>query len=246
MLSKSSAKYIQSLQHKKFRDEYGVFVAEGDKLVLEMIQSAQFEPVSLYAVEAWQAEHAASLKSVEHLIHTIPQETLERISGMPSPNKVLGVFRQKVWVLPTRFEGVTLMLDDLRDPGNLGTIIRTADWFGVQHILCSEQTVEVYNPKVVQSTMGSINRVQIHYTSLEQMVSMHSAIPLYAALLEGESVKNIQPKKPCFLMIGNEANGISPQLLSLPHHAVCIPGAGRAESLNAAIATSILLYHFTT
>lgn len=246
MLSKSSAKYIQSLQHKKFRDEYGVFVAEGDKLVWEMMVSRRFEPVSLFCVPEWHEAHAAVLSTQESIVHRIRPEELERLSGMPSPNKVLGVFRKKVWELPTAWDGVVLMLDDIRDPGNLGTIIRTADWFGVHHIVCSEQTVELYNPKVIQSTMGSLNRVQVHYTSLVNVLKQHPKMPMYAALLQGASLKEMPPQKPCFLMIGNEANGISAELLTCPHYAVRIPGGGQTESLNAGIAASILLYHFTT
>lgn len=246
MLSKSSAKYIQSLQHKKFRDEYGMFVAEGDKLVCELIQSAQFEPVHVYGLDVWQSEHAALIKPYESILTLIEPDELGRISGMPSPNQVLGVFRQKRWEMPETIEGVTLLLDDLRDPGNFGTIIRTADWFGVRHIICSEHTVEMYNPKVVQSTMGSINRVRIHYTSLEDVLNQHADVPVYAALLNGASIQQVRPQKPCFLMIGNEANGISSSILKHPHHPVTIPGAGNAESLNAAVAASILLYHFTT
>lgn len=246
MFSKSSAKYIQSLQHKKFRDDNGVFVAEGDKLVLEMLQSGVFEPKLIFGVEEWFNKHNDLLEKYHTIAAIVSTEELERISGMPSPNKVLGAFYKRSFDMPKNFSGVTLMLDDIRDPGNLGTIIRTADWFGVQHIICSETCVDMYNPKVVQGTMGSINRMKLYYADLNQVIDQHPNIPVCAAVLNGKSVKDMKVLPNCFLVIGNEANGISSALLEKVTYQVSIPGAGTAESLNAAIAAAILLYHFST
>lgn len=243
MLSKSSIKYIQSLQHKKFRDLNGVFLVEGSKLVLDMLTSGTFEPVKIYAIDSWREnlKNKNLLSFVEH----VTDAELERISAMPSPNKVCGIFKMKVSEKPPKPVGLTLVLDDIKDPGNLGTIIRTADWFGVKHIICSRNTVEIYNPKVVQSTMGSLSNVNVYYTSIEDYLEQNKNITCYAAVLGGESIRSIPKEKTQIVIIGNEANGIRSEVLKKCSKTVGILGSGSVESLNAAIATAILLYEFS-
>lgn len=244
MLSKSVVKYIQSLQHKKFRDANREFVVEGHKLVLEMLASGTFDVVKIYAVEDWQSN--LTDKNLLSLVETISENDLQKISGMPSPNKVLAVLSMRTTEEPPDAEGLTLVLDDVRDPGNLGTIIRTADWFGVKHIICSDNTVDFYNPKVVQSTMGSLSRVNIYYTHLATYLKKNKDVPSYAAVLDGVDVRNTDKQKSMILVIGNEANGISPNVLQVCTHHIRIPGGGDVESLNAAIAAAILMYEFGT
>lgn len=243
MLSKSDIKYIQSLQHKKFRDMHKAFVAEGEKLVQELLLSGKFEVTGVYAVSDWQIPDGNTFNKT--LLNVVDSAMLERISGMQTPNKVLGVFRQLPEKPLPMAEGFTLLLDDIRDPGNLGTIIRTADWFGIKNIVCSETTVELYNPKVIQGTMGSICRVPVYYGDLKRYIQQQKDIPVFSAVLHASPLTAFKKPKDMMLVIGNEANGVSEPLRALSK-GISIPGSGNAESLNAAIAAAILMYACTT
>ena len=244
MLTKNIAKYIQSLSHKKFRDEAGVFIAEGPKVVSEFLQSAKYAPLHVCAMDEWLAENEGLLRQIPTAnIHVVDDHWLSRISQLKTPNKVLGVFEQNNKPAPVPAKKLSIMLDDLQDPGNMGTIIRIADWFAIENIICSAHSVEQYNPKVVQSTMGSLCRVNIHYTDLLSFIHAHDKVPVYATALEGRSVFETGKITEGIVLIGNESNGLSHALLQVAHHKITIPRFGHAESLNAAVATGIILSH---
>ena len=242
MLSKSKVKYIQSLGQKKFRQEEGVFIAEGPKLVLELLLSVPGNIVEVFAVKEWVVEHQKQL--VSFTCTEVPEQELEKISQLATPNMVLALVKNIEPVMPKEVKGqVVLALDGIQDPGNLGTIIRIADWFGITQIMCSEDSADVFNPKVVQSTMGSIARVRVSYTSLVEWLSGLDDVTIYATVLEGQDVTTMKKISSGVLLIGNESKGISPEILKLANATVTIPRKGGAESLNAAVATGIVLSH---
>ena len=244
MLVKSQVKYIQSLGHKKFRESEAAFVAEGPKIVGELIHSPAIRHIHLYALQEWIDEHLSSIRIPVALnVTVIKPSELERISFLTTPNLVLGIFRKPVFPDREIDTTVSLALDDIQDPGNLGTIVRIADWFGISQVVCSEDTVDVFNPKVVQSTMGSIGRVQVSYTSLRKFFSGHPGITVYGTTLEGESVLTIGQSRKGIILIGNESKGIRKDLYPYIHHLVSIPRRGEAESLNAAVAAGIVVSH---
>ena len=243
MISKSDVKYIQSLAHKKFREEEGVFVVEGIKMVGELIAEYPEKVVQLYATKQWSEDN----KEIARLgipIAILDEKELFRISQLKTPNQVLATVKIPTQRIDMALTGLTLVLDQIQDPGNLGTIIRTCDWFGVQNIVCSLDTVDAYNPKTVQSAKGSLLRINIQYNDLCTYLDAKKGIPVYAAVLEGKSIHDVQVKNPAILVIGNEANGISKEVMALTSHAITVPRKGKAESLNAAIATAIILSSF--
>lgn len=237
MVSKNEVKYIQSLYQKKTRMAEQVFVAEGPKLVEELLQS-RFAVQALYATAGWLQGHGPLPNARE-----VSEAELARISHLQTPNQVLALVKQYHPQQPPVWKGrLTLVADGIQDPGNWGTILRIADWFGVTQVVASEDTVDLYNPKVIQSTMGSITRVQVWYQSLPELLQQ-SPVPVYGALLQGEAVNKKGVIKEGLLVIGNESKGIREPLLPLIQHALTIPRIGGAESLNAAVATGILLSH---
>lgn len=243
MLSKSRVKYIQSLYHKKFRDEAGTYVIEGPKVLAEFLEVAPAVIREVYCVQSW-LDHSQLTANIKPGIITVVEAfELQKISSLSTPNQVLAVVAKNQLKLPST-DGITLMLDNIQDPGNLGTMVRSADWFGIKNIICSEDCVDVYNPKVIQSTMGSILRVNISYHNLEDICKAYTG-NIYAATLSGQSVYKISPPGDCLVLIGNESKGIRQQLLSYCTSQVTIPRLGKAESLNAAVATGILLSYFT-
>ncbi len=246
MLVKSQVKYIQSLGQKKFRDADGVFVAEGPKIVGEILQSDNCRLVQCFATGEWLSKHEEMLKNRQHLVFKTEDQDLERISFLNTPNQVLAVFTKPVFSKIQKPAGLTLMLDTIQDPGNLGTIIRTADWFGVSRIMCSMNTADVFNPKVVQSAMGSLIRVELIYTGLEQYILANPGTPVYASSLDGEDLHQNFRITDMFLLMGNESKGISPELELLATKRIRIPRTGGAESLNVAVATGILLSRIET
>ena len=247
MLSKATIKYIQSLQHKKFRDEHHAFLAEGPKLLSELIQANCFECEMVYAVSEWEnAVDQNILLNGNIRVQIVEDFELLKISNLKTPNLVVGIFKMKIpqehFDIKNR---ITLVLDDINDPGNLGTIIRTADWFGIKNIVCSMNTVDCYNPKVVQSTMSSLARVNLIYTDIVEWLSKSKSVQILATTLHGRPLKDIHQLSEAILIIGNEANGITDDVLNLAHEKITIPKIGKAESLNAAVATSIVLYELT-
>lgn len=234
MLSKNELKYIQSLCQKKQRSAERLFIAEGVKLVAELLASG-YPVEKIYAVKDWDAP------ATDVPITRIEDFELEKISTLQTPNQVFAIARQQDEMgEPVLRDKLTLVLDGIQDPGNLGTIIRIADWFGIDQIIASTDTVEYYNPKVIQSTMGSFLRVKIWYRDLETFLATQQ-VPVYGALLDGESMYTTPVPSEGILVIGNESKGIREPVMPFINHAVTIPRMGKAESLNAAIATGILL-----
>lgn len=253
MLVKPKLKYIQSLGQKKFRRQEGLFIAEGPKVVKELLEAANENVKEIYALKDWIIENKESLGKTETV--EITEMELEKISQLITPNKVVALVRQFDPVVPVKTKGkISLVLDDIQDPGNLGTIIRIADWFGIDQIVCSHETADVYNPKVVQSTMGSIARVRMLYVDLPTWLTEQKDVSIYAATLNGKDVTSMEKIKEAIIIFGNESKGISPELLHLAKSTITIPqkarlndsvGQGKAESLNAAVAAGIILSHIT-
>ncbi len=243
MFTKTHAKYIQSLHHKKFRDEYRVFFAEGPKLVPELIDG-RFSPCTLLLATAeWLAEHDSWLKKqvIDEVVELKDFE-LDKISALSQPNKVLAVFEKLETDEDFNPAGnITILLDGLQDPGNMGTIIRIADWFGIPNIVCSTNCADRYNPKVVQATMGSIGRVNMVYTGLVDWLSAQKGLPVYAAALDGVPLQKIPKVKEGIIIIGNESKGIGEPLMQMATKKITIPRKGQAESLNAAVALGVVL-----
>jgi TrmH family RNA methyltransferase len=243
MLSKSQLKYIQSLDQKKYRDEESVFIAEGPKMVKEILQSKNAELKNLYALKQWMQENEELLPAAN--VTEIDEIELQRISQLKTPNNVLAVFKKFKIKEPVVQNKVSLVLDAIRDPGNLGTIIRIADWFAVDDIICSDDCADIYNSKVVQATMGSIARVNIFYTDLPAWLK-EQHIRIYGSLLEGKDVTKMNALNEGLLIIGNESTGIRRELIPLVNEKITIHKKGNAESLNAAIATGIILSHLVS
>ena len=245
MLSKTSVKYIQRLAHKKFRDEHGVFIAEGPKVVDELLRSNNLKCKNIYATAEWFNERERSLPKIvsQGELVGIGDIELEQISQLQTPNKVLAIFYKKEQKLSPLANTVSLMLDEIQDPGNLGTIIRTADWFGVKNIICSNECADCYNPKVVQATMGSLARVNIIYTGLEEFINKSKNTPVFAATLNGKPVTELSKLKEGIILIGNESKGVKENLLLHAAEKITIARQGEAESLNAAVACGIILSH---
>jgi TrmH family RNA methyltransferase len=242
MLVKSQVKYIQSLGQKKFRDEEGAFIAEGPKIVKELLTAANIRPLHIYALKEWIGDNRQELSSLADRLIEVKEPELERLSSLTTPNQVVAVFEKPSFTAPDMEHTVSLLLDGIPDPGNLGTIIRIADWFGIPQIICSPDSADVFNSKTVQSTMGSITRVRVLYMELEDVIRK-AAIPVYAAALEGRSLYKMEKIDRGMILIGNESKGIRPALLNMEIQRVTIPRIGQAESLNAAVATGIIVTH---
>lgn len=251
-LNKSQLKFFSSLKNKKFRDVEDLFVAEGEKLAQEVI-AAKKEVKALIAVDSWISENQHMLKNASFDILKCSESDFERISNFKTPNKVLLVMPQ--WhctnEIPKIFPDLTLLLDEIQDPGNLGTIIRLADWFGINQIVCSENTADLFNPKVIQATMGAFLRVRLIYTQLPEYIQKakkDTDIEVYGAFLSGNNIYKSNLKKPAFLIMGNESKGISKELEKYTEHKITIPSysnnGDRTESLNVAVATAIICAEF--
>jgi len=239
MLTKAQAKYIQNLGHKKLREDENLFVAEGPKLVEELLQEPTLSLHSIYATEPFAESHT-------HLgdIVQIKESELNRISFLAAPNQVIALFHKPRFPKLKSYRGhISLMLDTIQDPGNLGSIVRTADWFGIKTIICSKDTADIFNPKVVQATMGSIARVHVVYEELTTFVRDNDLPPIYVTALKGKSIWELKPINEGVIVIGNESKGVNSDLLKHAQESITIPGTGKAESLNAAIATGIVLSH---
>ncbi|MGB5818361.1 MAG: RNA methyltransferase [Saonia sp.] len=234
MVVKNQIKLIKSLQQKKYRIQHGLFVVEGIKMVRELLES-NFRPHTIYTTVPEFMDYGSEVA------HKISETDLKKISSLHTPNKVLAIL-----YIPksneVNFSDWIVALDDVRDPGNLGTIIRLCDWFGIQHLVCSPHTVDCYNPKVLQATMGSIARINVIYTDLIDFIE-HAQVPVYGTFMDGDTVyTEVLPKKGILIM-GNEAKGISGEVKQLIHKKISIPQFGKktTESLNVATATAILL-----
>ena len=239
MLSKNQIKYINSLQQKKFRQEYQSFIVEGAKSVLELLRS-DFEIESLFVTNDFYKENESLLEKQPLRAEIVSQAELERIGSFSSNNAAVATVKTKPnQKLIAEDKEYVLMLDNIRDPGNLGTIIRVADWYGISKIVCSNETVDFYSPKVISSTMGSFTRVSIFYTNLVEFLTNNTS-KVYGTFLDSENVHNIQFSESAYIVIGNEANGISAEVERLVTDKITIPRFGTAESLNAGIATAVI------
>jgi len=244
MITRNQVKYIQSLGQKKSRDEESRFIAEGPKLVSELLAAGNCRVVQLYALKEWIDEHVNACGDSEVIEVSIGE--LEKISQLTTPNQVLAVIEKIQWKNDPEIKGnISLALDTIQDPGNIGTIIRLADWFGIKNIFCSADCADVYNPKVVQSSMGSISRVRVEYTDILSWLTENNDVRIYAAVLNGKDITKMEKIKEGVIVIGNESKGINAEMLKLSNVQITIPGKGKAESLNAAVATGIILSHLT-
>jgi TrmH family RNA methyltransferase len=245
MLSKTQVKYIQSLLHKKFREEYGQFIVEGPKMAKEAIELSFDHIEHIYACPEWFASYDGDLGHLHEKGTRITEIEMEKISSLQTPSDVLVVLRKPAPVKPPEWKGITMLLDGIQDPGNLGTMIRTADWFGVQHMICGSGTADCYNPKTVQASMGSLFRMKLFYEDLDLFLEQHSSVPVLASSLGGRPLSAEDRWQDAFLVVGNESQGVRENILAMATHKILIPGAGHAESLNAAVAAGILLYELT-
>lgn len=235
MLSKNQVKLIQKLQQKKYRNELNLFIVEGKKSIVEFLQAG-------YRLELLIATEVFGTALNNHPITLVSKEELRKVSSLKNPDEGLAIFhqRQHKGILQ---EGVILALDNVQDPGNLGTLIRLCDWFGIETLICNSQTVDCYNPKVVQASMGSLTRVAVHYVDLAGFLAT-CALPLYAMDLDGENLYTTEFPEDCVLILGNEANGISPEIRALADGIITIPRFGKlqqTESLNVAMAGAIVV-----
>ncbi len=245
-LSKPKIKLITSLSQKKFRDETSLFVAEGTKLVLELAQA--FHCSLLVATSEWIRENEKI--NADEVIE-VQEFELKKISNQKSPQGVLAVFKKPVydWKKDDLHEKLSLALDDVQDPGNLGTIIRIADWFGIADIFCSEHSADAFNPKTVQATMGALSRVRVHTVNLEDFLKSNSdKLPVYGTFMNGENIYNKTMTPTGIIVMGNEGNGISPEIEKLVTERLLIPSfpAGNitSESLNVGVATALVCAEF--
>tara|TARA_R110002020_G_scaffold279150_2_gene494629 strand:- start:57123 stop:57833 length:711 start_codon:yes stop_codon:yes gene_type:complete len=234
VLSKNQIKNITRLKQKKYRQQEGLFIAEGGKVIKEFLNST-FKLVDLFTTETFNVENESIISEAD----------LKKISCLTTPNTALAIFKMPD-AKALKNEGLILALDDIRDPGNLGTIIRLCDWFGIKQLVCSHKTVDCYNPKVVQATMGSLTRVKIVYTDLSAYLKAIN-LPVFGAFMEGKNVYQTNLPKAGILVLGNEANGISSIIEACITDKICIPRFGdlqATESLNVATAGAILLSEF--
>jgi len=245
MVSKSTIKYIRSLELKKFRNEHKAFVAEGNKLVEDMLKSFNCE--LLIAKPSWMATQG-DIPAKELLV--AETEDIKKASFLKTPQDVIGVFgipSHNIKEINAN-SNLVLALDGVQDPGNLGTIIRLADWFGIEHIVCSMDTADAFSPKTVQATMGALARVNVHYTDLAVFLDIHKDTPVYGTYLDGENIYSKTLKSTGIILMGSEGNGIRPYLKDYVNQKLYIPNYPQeretSESLNVAIATAIVCSEF--
>jgi RNA methyltransferase, TrmH family len=240
MLSKNEIKDIQSLRHKKQREETRLFIAEGPKIIGELLTIVPHQFKKVFAIQRWIDEHAKLLSQTEY--EAISETELERLSQLQAPNQAIAILHHFESIEPSAANALSLYLDTIQDPGNFGSIIRIADWFGIKNIVCTDGCADLYNIKVVQATMASIARVNVFYDEDQNWLEQQS-VSKYAASLQGKSLYDAGKITEGVLIIGNESKGIQPSIMKLANEKITIPRFGQAESLNAAVATGIILSH---
>lgn len=244
-LSKNKIKYIHSLEYKKTRCEENVFIAEGPKLVNDLLE--HFSTRLIVATSEWLKTHPKV--NADEIVEVSPEE-LTKASLLKNPQQILAIFEQPKYSIDKEeiSSSLSLALDNIQDPGNLGTIIRLADWFGIKNILCSLDTADVYNPKTIQATMGAIARVKVHYIALPEFLSSIKNIPIYGTFLNGENIYQEPLSEQGIIVMGNEGNGIGKEIEALVNHKLYIPNYPAdnitSESLNVAIATAVVCAEF--
>lgn len=244
MLSKSQINLLKSLQHKKFRREHGFFIVEGHKSIAEFIDSP-YQIEAIYHTTTFDSKVLKLSQKINFCEISVTE--LEKISSLKTPQEVLALIKTPNWpaLQHDQLKGkFSLVLDGIQDPGNMGTIIRIADWFGIANIICSDDTVDAYNPKVVQACMGSLARVKVHYTPLADFLTKIK-LPVFGALLDGENIYDTNFGQEGLVIMGNEGNGLRPEIAKLVSKAITIPRIGKAESLNVAIATALFCSEIT-
>ena len=241
MISKNQIKFVKSLQKKKFRLESKCFIVESTKNVNEILNS-NYTVQQIYATESWIEK--CKIRD-EISVNLVKENEMQRISSLKTSSNVLAIVNIPIEKNDINFSGINIVLDDVKDPGNLGTIIRICDWFGVKNIYCSEETVDVYNPKVIQSTMGSISRVDVIYTDIKKMIKeMDINVKVYAAVMDGKDINQIKVNENSLFVFGNESNGISKEIKNIIPERITINKIGEAESLNVAVSAAIILNKF--
>jgi len=244
MFSKNKVKYIQSLRLKKFREKYNTFVVEGDKIVSELLQDGNFEVELVCTLASWIETNSSAQLLLKDKLLVISDKEMKKITALSTPGAVLAVVKKPVeYALETNFNNqIGLFLDAIQDPGNLGTILRIADWFGIQQVFCSPKCADLYNSKVLQSTMGAFLRIKVSKIDFVSLKNKYPNLPIYGAVLEGENIFSIKKPTNGILVIGNESKGIHPSIIEHLTHKISIPRGknGGAESLNAAVATGII------
>ena len=247
MLSKAEIKRLSRYKQSKFRNQDNLFVVEGEKMLSELLES-EYDIQAIYATAPWIQKNTSliQLKGVANKVVEISEEDLNKISLLSTPNQVYSLVKIPQEEILKQQKGLTIVLDGIKDPGNLGTIIRLADWYAIENIICSKDCVDVYNPKTVQSTMGSIFRVKVKYLNLQQYLqSLPSNHAIYGSIVEGgEDIYTKQLQENSHLIIGSESHGISPEIQQYVNHKITIPRFrtdNKPESLNASIATAIMI-----
>jgi TrmH family RNA methyltransferase len=248
MLSRNQIKHLNSLRLNKYRKIHREFIAEGNTLVLDLLTSG-LEIRAIYALPEWLENNINGDQHKSIQVTELAENDLKKVSGLSTANEVIAVVRIPEWSIDMEdlSHQLVLMLDNIRDPGNLGTIIRTADWFCINNIICSEECVDVYNPKVVQASMGSVARVKVYYENLIEVFG--KLIPgtiVYGTFMTGKDLSKTKLRDKGIIIIGNESKGISKKLFPFINEKIGIPafGESESESLNAAVACSITLYEF--
>jgi TrmH family RNA methyltransferase len=240
MISKPKLKYIKSLQVKKYRKQEQSFVVEGAKGVQEVLKS-RFDVTTVCGTEVFIERNQAALRAKKAEAIIVSEKELEQLGSFQSNDAAIAVARMLPNMSPELARGdFALVLDDIRDPGNLGTIIRTADWYGLSHIIASMETADLYNPKVISATMGSFTRINVYYTELAGFIKS-SGLPVYGTFLDGDDIHHTIMSSGGLIVVGNESNGISLPVAELVTTRITIPRLGKAESLNAAVATAVIL-----
>jgi len=245
MLSKNKVSFLTSLSQKKFRDEHHCFIAEGTRLVTDL--HGCFSCRMVVATETWATSNVLP-EATE--IYLTDSTTFQKISSQKQPQGILAVYEKKTVQFDPGIlsRELLLMLDNVQDPGNLGTILRIADWFGIRHVICSPDTADIYNPKTIQSTMGALARVDVYYQPLQELLTSLDNIPVYGTFLDGDSIYETELSSTGIIVMGNEGNGISPEIEKLVTRKILIPsfpvGQPTSESLNVGVATAIVCAEF--
>lgn len=244
-LSKNKISYIRSLKEKKFRNQHKTFVAEGSKLILDLIQNTKCQLLVLS-----EEMRVNTLKfEIEETIITTRSE-IKKASHLATPPDAIAVFHQNIndYTKTDYSHKLNLMLDEIQDPGNLGTIIRIADWFGIENIFCSYHTVDVYNTKTVQATMGALSRVNVHYVDIIEIINKNNNLPIYGTFLNGKNIYQESLSNEGFIVMGNEGKGINPEIEQLITNRLYIPNfstnSSTSESLNVAVAAAVVCSEF--
>lgn len=247
-ISKNKIKYIQSLHRKKGRVQASVFLVEGEKMVAELLHRHKENVLEIFALEDWIEAHEQLLERFQRQIYKVSTAELKKISTFTTPNRVLVVARQfsASYQNSDITDNLSLYLDGIQDPGNMGTILRIADWFGIPYVFCSEHTVEVYNPKVVQASMGAIFRIKTIAKNLLELKKDCPNLPIYGTVLKGDDIFKTPLSSKGMIVIGNEGGGISEEIQAILTHRITIPSfaTNGAESLNAGVATGIVCAMF--